>query len=152
MVLQVQKFRGRLPEPTQRLRKEQTGGLLFYIDELIKTLRIRFESLEDEIDALNSKGFTSSNNVTVDVSLSTFVYLLDPSGNAITVNLPTAGDAQESTYYFKKTAGGGNSITISASGTDQIDGAANYVIGPGATLEGIIVYSDGTGWWILGAF
>jgi hypothetical protein len=74
------------------------------------------------------------------------VILCDPTGNAITVNLPTAV-GNDATITIKRITGGANAVTVDALTTETIDDGltASLVI----QYESITIVSDNTEWVII---
>lgn len=75
------------------------------------------------------------------------VYLVDATGGAVTLTLPTAASALRRTYNVKKTDSSLNAVTIDGAGAETIDGAATQTLI--AQYESIMIVSDGTSWFIL---
>lgn len=74
--------------------------------------------------------------------------LVDASGAARTITLPTAASAKWRVYTVKKIDASANTVTVDASGAETIDGALTVVF----TLqwEWIVIQSDGTAWFRVG--
>lgn len=162
MPLPVQQFRARLPEPKRlennfnEIKQEdliKKDILIRYIDELIKTLRLRFESLEGEVDTINTVGaLLSVLHVSGSPITSTFgdkVYLVDCT-SPVVFNLPSATVSSGTVFYIKKEFGA-NIITVTTFGAETIDGASPHLIvgGVNTTLQ---IVSDGLNWFILNQF
>lgn len=75
------------------------------------------------------------------------VWLVDASGGAVTLTLPTAASADRRVYHVKKTDSSLNAVTIDGSGAETIDGAATQTLI--AQYESIQIVSDGTSWYVL---
>lgn len=73
--------------------------------------------------------------------------LVDASGAARTVTLPTAALGEGALYIIKKVDSSGNAVTVDGNGAETIDDATTYVIG--SPYEAVQVTSDGTEWWAL---
>lgn len=71
--------------------------------------------------------------------------LVDATGGARVVNLPTAASARYRVYTVKKTDASVNTVTIDGSGAETIDGVATVVL----TLqwERVTIQSNGTAWF-----
>lgn len=69
----------------------------------------------------------------------------DASGGAIVANLPTAASVPGK-MYFLKNAGASNNVTLTAQGSDKIDGAGTKAITPAGDL---IVQSQGGTTWVI---
>lgn len=70
--------------------------------------------------------------------------VVDSSGGAKTVNLPTAVGKKGRSYGVKRV--GGNNVTVDGSGAETIDGQLTATLT--ATLASIVVVSDGANWHI----
>lgn len=75
------------------------------------------------------------------------VLLANPSGGAITVNLPPAANYRGVVYLVKKTDSGGNTVTLDGDGAETIDGAATLVLS--AAYEAKRIVSNGTAWFTI---
>jgi hypothetical protein len=73
--------------------------------------------------------------------------LVDATGGARTVNLPTAASAKWRVLKIKKIDSSANTVTVDGSGAETIDGAATQVIA--AQYASFTIQSDGATWWIL---
>ena len=73
--------------------------------------------------------------------------LVDASGGARTITLPTAASMKHRGFTIKKIDSSTNAVTIAPTGGDLIDGAANLQIGSPMTARTII--SDGSAWWVV---
>ena len=73
--------------------------------------------------------------------------LVDATGGARIVNLPTAVGRGEKWFTVKKVDSSSNTVTIDGSGSETIDGATTYVITN--QYESITVVSDGANWLIV---
>jgi hypothetical protein len=71
--------------------------------------------------------------------------LADASGGAITVTLPTP--ATGANVAVKKVDSSSNSVTVSQSGTETIDGSASITLTE--QYEALTLWSDGTDWFIM---
>lgn len=149
MVEPLQKFKGRLPEP-RRLEEEQSKKVIDYINDLIKTIRLRFESLEFDLE-IRDRTVVSIDITTTPYTVDTVSYILlcDATSENIIVNLPPAADVKGQTWHVKKTdVSSTNTVIITPNGSETIDKFTTH------TLTGILhpcddVYSDGDEWWIL---
>ena len=148
MAVRINKNRSRITEP-RSIETEQGPNTIRYLHDLVKTIRTRFESAENELDEIRTESFSfTSSSLTVDVSQAAFIYLLDTSGGVVTVNLPPAEQTENKTYYIKKTTNDANTVDITPNGFDTIDGGALYQIS-GGSLGSVVIYSDGSQWWVL---
>ena len=78
------------------------------------------------------------------------VILADATGGAFTVTLPTAVGCQGRQYTVKRTNSGSNNVTVGATSSQTIDGAATKALG--AQWSTIAVVSDGANWQIVNIF
>lgn len=88
---------------------------------------------------------TETGNYTA--TLDDYVILVDATGGAVTVGLPTAASATQRGFHIKKIDSSVNAVTIDPNGAETVDDSASYSIT--AQYEAILVASDGTEWWIL---
>jgi len=70
------------------------------------------------------------------------VWLVDSSPGAATVTLPKLEDVQGEAFYVKRQ--GGSNVTITGDASEQIDGAANLVLGAD---KDVVYLSAGTSEW-----
>jgi hypothetical protein len=73
--------------------------------------------------------------------------LVDATGGAITVNLPTAASAKWRVLTVKKIDASANAVTIDGSGGETIDDSPTRVLA--AQYNSAMIQSDGTEWWVL---
>lgn len=73
--------------------------------------------------------------------------LMDATGGARTVNLPTAASSRGVRYNIKKTDASGNAVTVDGNASETIDGATTFALT--VQYQSVTVQSDGTGWQIL---
>lgn len=77
--------------------------------------------------------------------------IADTTANAITVTLPLAAEEPGRVYEVKLIRPGANNLTIAASGSDTLDGAATIVLN--TTLQSRILRSDGNvRWHVVGGY
>ncbi len=89
--------------------------------------------------AASPSAATATVNVSVNQQL-----LANTSAGGFTANLPTAGVAGQA-VRLKKTSTDGNTLTITPSGTDTIDGnPSSSIVAAGGTM---LLISDGRGNW-----
>lgn len=91
---------------------------------------------------------TVTTTTTLDATHGTVV--VNNTGGAATINLPTAVGISGRIYVIKKISGAALNVTIDGAGAELIDGAATKTL----TLQysSMIIQSDNVGWQILGAF
>jgi hypothetical protein len=75
------------------------------------------------------------------------VILCDASGGGIVVNLPSASVATGYTYFIKKTDASTNTVTVSAYGSETIDGAPTVLLS--LQYESLVIVCDGSRWLIF---
>lgn len=80
-----------------------------------------------------------------------YVLLADPSGGAITVNLPAVASVQPGRQYTVRTTGTTNAVTLDGSGSETIDGATTKALASGA-IHAVTVVSNGTAWFTIASF
>jgi hypothetical protein len=71
--------------------------------------------------------------------------LVDATGGARVVNLPTAASSRYHVYTIKKVDASVNTVTIDASGAETIDGALTVVLT--TQWERVTIQSNGTAWF-----
>jgi len=71
----------------------------------------------------------------------------DATAAAFTVTLPPVATVNGMRVVIRKTDSGGNLVTVKGAGTELINGANTY-IGLAAQFNVVVLYSDGTRWWI----
>jgi len=178
MPIDRHKYRARLPEPNQldSQFRRQTAEVpldretaIRYLNDLVKTLRLRHESTEGDIDTvieevntININGsllaFTTivapaappATTFDVDVTTDYAVYLTDVTDNDVEYFLMPAAEVEGRTFHFKKILGG-NTITITPDGSETIDGDPNHV-NAGVAKANLVIMSDGSNWHILNQF
>lgn len=82
-------------------------------------------------------------SATVDVNAE--LILIDPTAGNVVLTLPAVTVAQNRTVTFKRVAAGANTVTLTAAGSDTIDGAASLTM-PNNNDSTTLV-SDGQGLW-----
>lgn len=148
----VEKNRPRLPEP-ESLR-DQSIQLIHYLVNLIKTLRIRFEAVEDQIEEQDNKMRVRyiDDKVSIELNFDDFIYLVDATGGGVFIDLPDALDAFNArvTYKIRETSGL-NPIDIMPKTGQLIEGSPVFVI-DGVTIKGVEVASNGKNWFVLNTY
>lgn len=99
------------------------------------------------LSAIVSKAFADT-PYTVPVTVD--VVLVDASGGAVTVNLPTAASAVGHVFHIQKTDSGANTVTVDGNGAETIgaSGSATQVLS--SQGQGISIVAFGGAWWIIG--
>lgn len=72
------------------------------------------------------------------------ICLVDATGGAVTITLPTAAGKPGRTYTVKKIDASANAVTVDGDGSETIDGAANVSLA--AQWDSVRLFSDGTNW------
>jgi len=88
---------------------------------------------------------STSSSTTLDATNS--VVLVDASGGAITITLPTAVGITGKSYHIKKIDVSANNVTIDGSGSETIDGSTTLVIS--AQYDAPYIVSDGANWHVI---
>jgi hypothetical protein len=145
MVSRVQRNRSRLPEPTRFRPNLNIESLARYVEDLVKTLRIRLESIESEMDYQDERTRLVESDVDIDIDTSTPIVIATA---AIDVNLPTAADAFDDQAVIAVRATGGAVSVVAADG-DLIEGGGNLII-PNNQARTLV--SDGDNWWIIASY
>jgi len=161
MPLNSQKYRARLPEPTRLEHPSEITEpqdlvhkitLIRYIDDLIKTIRLRFESIEQEADTINTQGallaVTHTTATTINATFGNRVYLVDTTAGVVTFNLPSATVAEGNVFYIKKEIGA-STINVTPFGSETIDGSGGPLSMAGGVQQVLMIVSDGLNWYIL---
>lgn len=78
---------------------------------------------------------------------SNFTILCDATSNNITITLPTAASSTKRIYNIKKIDSSGNTVTIDADSSEQVDGALTQVIT--TQYSSLTIQCNGTAWWII---
>lgn len=91
---------------------------------------------------------TITGNTTVDNTY--YTILVDASGGAVTVSLPTSSLSSKIIYHIKKIDASGNSVTIDPNSSEVIDGSATASLI--TQWSGMTIQCNGTQWYIIGVF
>ena len=75
------------------------------------------------------------------------LYKIDPTAGAMAVTIPLAVTVPRKVISFKNQTDLTTAITITASGSDTIDGASTYVMNIGR--QGITIQSDAVSDWVI---
>lgn len=119
-----------LPSAPEELA-ERIGSELSIIERALKDTAVR-----------GSRTVTAATTVTLD----DYLVCGDATGAAFDVTLPSVRKAAGRTFKVKR-LNAGNTVTVTAAGTDTIDGSATYPLS--AQFEAVTVVSDGTDWWVV---
>lgn len=88
---------------------------------------------------------------TTTLTANDYVVLCDPSGGAITVNLPAVATTQPGRLYWIRTTGTTNAVTIDGNASETIDGSTTKSLASGA-IHAVKIVSDGTAWFTVASF
>lgn len=144
----IQKSIHRLPEPENK--RIEDSNAKNYLISLIKTIRLRFESLEHN-NFIDAQDYTHVDVTTTpfDVDTDAHVLLVDTTNTSIIINLPPAGDVQGQFWQIKKAdSSSPNTITINPNASETIDFDSDLILS-GNKHPSAFIFSDGTEWWIL---
>ena len=94
---------------------------------------------------INLQG-TVTSNLTINETTGTLLYLLDSTGGAITLTLPTAVD-NTAVMTLKKISSDGNNITIDGNGTETIDGATTKILA--VQYQSYTIAASGGVWYVI---
>ncbi len=104
------------------------------------------------MSGLDNTSFTvRSVTATTTLTANDYILLADPSGGAITVNLPAVASVQPGRAYKVRTTGTTNAVTLDGNASETIDGSATKALASGA-IHGVEVVSDGTAWFTVASF
>lgn len=109
----------------------------------------QFEALFRDVNALNNAfAYQDVTDSSVDVSsdLGEFYYC-DATAGPITVNLPSLASFDTRIGTIKKTDASGNAVTVTANGSDTIDGAATKVLA--AQYDTITIHATSSSWRVI---
>lgn len=96
---------------------------------------------------LNLPSESHTTTVTLTITSPT-IQKCNATGGAYTTTLPAAAASGGILFAFVKTDSSGNLPTIKGSGSELI-GTANTYTGLAAQGNGVILYCDGTQWWVI---
>lgn len=122
-----------------------------YLIGLTRILRLYFTGQVDVKDpvltALSTIGtYTASASVgNVDGG----VILVDTTAGAVTITLPAASKSKDYSFTVKRITATANGVTVTAT-SGNIDGGASVTIG--TQYKALTFKSDGTNYWIIGAY
>ena len=85
---------------------------------------------------------------TITLAITERVLIVDCSGGATTVDLPTASDASGLTFHIFKKDAGPHTVTLDADSAETINGALTFVIAA-TQYNSATIHSDGTEWWVV---
>lgn len=101
----------------------------------------------DESQNVTKKSIQTVGTTSYSLQLTDYTILANPAttGDTVTINLPTAANANRQIFNIKN-IGLGNTI-IDPNASEQIDGQTTYTISN--QYDNIKIQSNGTEWWIL---
>lgn len=143
--------RSRIIEPFRvGSQSPDVNTLARYLDDLVKTIRLRYESLEDEIDfEINRTRVLEVTEQDFTADFATSIYLLDGTVTD-TFNLTDALEAKElNMVYSLREISNGGTINIVPISPSLIENAPNLVL---SANSGVTITSDGDNWWIINTY
>ena len=90
---------------------------------------------------------TTTKTASYTVTTSDTVILADATSGAIVITLPTASTISGYRFFIKKIDSSANTVTLTRSGSDTIDGGTTAVIS--VRYTSITIVSDGSNWYII---
>ena len=90
---------------------------------------------------------TSTKTTNYTIATSDTVVLADATAGVIVITLPVASTASGYRFFVKKIDSSANTVTITRSGADTIDGGTTAVIS--VQYTSITIVSNGTNWFII---
>ena len=113
------------------------------------TALVTQQSVKAYVDSSVAGGVFSVNSVAINTSAAANqTYLVDVSGGAVQVTLPTPGVNVFVRIKDSTGSANTNNITVAPAGAEEIDGtAANYIMD--SDLESKVFVSDGTNWFVF---
>jgi hypothetical protein len=95
-----------------------------------------------------SGGFsTATKTSNYPITTSDTVIFADATSGNVTITLPTASGVSGYRFYIKRIDNASNTVTVTRSGSDTIDGAVSFTLDLQYTA--IAVVSNGSAWYIL---
>ena len=113
------------------------------------TALVTQQSVKSYVDSSVAGGVFSVNSVAINTSAAANqTYLVDVSGGAVQVTLPTPGVNVFVRIKDSTGSANTNNITVARNGSENIDGtAASYTMD--SDLESKVFVSDGTNWFVF---
>jgi hypothetical protein len=113
------------------------------------TALVTQQSVKAYVDSSVAGGVFSVNSVAINTSAAANqTYLVDVSGGAVQVTLPTPGVNVFVRIKDSTGSANTNNITVARNGSENIDGiAASYILD--SNLESKVFVSDGTNWFVF---
>lgn len=143
----LKRNRARLPDPIRILTRPDVHILADYINDLVKTLRLRLEGNEAELDFQDTRSRPLLIEDDTGLDFGSFVVLADAASGPITVTLPFARDSfnTQGVYIVRETSGS-NVVVLETQPGELIENAASVNVPAG---EGVTFTSDGDNWWLV---
>lgn len=137
-------MRVRLPEIP-----EKESEFVDYAVELNRTVEQAFDDVYNIISTRVNVESTSMEIVTASANLGrNSVILVDSSGGNVAITLPPPKSCYRAKYTVKKISSDGNSVTVAARDSGNVDGVSTYLLS-GGTYPVIEVISDGYNYWVI---
>jgi len=133
------------------INQDGEGERVWDIDEdevydRIKDIEVNMSRIESAFaQGINLNG-TVTGNLTIAETTGNLLYLLDSTGGAIIVTLPTAVD-NTAVMTFKKISSDSNNVTIDGDGTETIDGATTKILA--TQYQFYTIAASGGNWHII---
>jgi len=125
-----------------------TNANLFFLDASTDSIGIGTSTPKSRFDingSFSRKLSSVSGDTILDITHSTV--LVDASGGAVTITLPTASGITGRIYTIKKTDSSANTVTVDGDGAETIDGAATHILR--RQYNRVTVQSDSSNWMII---
>jgi hypothetical protein len=90
---------------------------------------------------------TSTKTSSYTISGSDTVIFADATGGNVTITIPAASGLAGYRFYIKRVDGTSNTVTVSRSGSDTIDGMSSFTLDMQYTAFAVV--SNGSAWYIL---
>lgn len=110
----------------------------------------KFTAANGTVTTLGAGGGSLTNTATKTTNYSAVVgdrVLVDPTGGAFAVTLPTAVGNSSLVIAVKNVSASTNAVTVGTTAAQTIDGAATFVINLG--YQGVEFVSDGANWMVF---
>ena len=102
--------------------------------------------LDDTLEYLYKPSVVSVTSAYTATDLDSLV-LGDATGGAFAVNLPAVATVTGRQIKIKKTDASGSAVTVTANGSEEIDGSTTYALS--AQYKYVCIISDGTSWHVV---
>lgn len=127
-----------------------TADLSYYIADLVRTLQMSINDLEQGLDDGNRIITHSTNTLSTsgNLPLGVGVILCDASASALTITLPDPYEQTGRAFHIKKINTNSNDVTLNVQTSATIDKSTTKTL-TGAQRPSVTVYSDGSEYWII---